>query len=167
MHPKPPHGVPVKLSILTDKIFDQFFTKEMKTFEQFHMAYLEVCNKFNTIMLGQHYVAPDKEKIEEYFTEWKKESNDQTRKDNLIKHLQEDVKISHTDQSVVTTGILVPPAAMILKKTGEKIPQLKRFRLDFVPDFLFVPVVTLIAVFGVKAANQKNATSQPVSQKAG
>uniref|UniRef100_A0A1D1XS38 Ribonuclease Y n=1 Tax=Anthurium amnicola TaxID=1678845 RepID=A0A1D1XS38_9ARAE len=164
-------GLPVKLSSLADKIFDQFFSKDIKNFEQFHSAYLDLCNKFNSTMLGQHYEAPQQEKIKQYFEKWNQESDKITapeekkkkRKELLIEFLMENVKISHTDQSVVMTGLVVPPAAMMLKKNGGKIPGLKNLLLDVIPDYLFVPAVTLVALFGVKVVSQRNISSKPVA----
>ncbi|CAA7410989.1 unnamed protein product [Spirodela intermedia] len=144
-------GMPVSLSALTDRIFDQFFSKEIKTFEEFHIHYLEVCNKLNSTMIGQHYVAPEMAKIKECYNNWSKEADTQKKKDLIVSLLTDHVKLTQTDPSVMMTALVVPPAAMILKRAGENVPQVKRFRLNLVPDYLFVPAVTFFALFGTKA----------------
>ena len=50
------------------------------------------------------------------------------------------------------TGIVTPPAAMVAKKAGERVPALKLIKV--VPDVLFVPSATFLALISVKVSRK-------------
>ena len=134
-------------------------------------------------MIGQHFVAPEmktikveffffvfqtrkciillkepEKKLQECFEAWRRETDTQKRKDLIVNLLTDRMTLTQTETSVIVTAMVVPPAAMIIKRAGENVPQIKRFRLNLVPDYLFVPVVTFAALFGAKALKQTSLT---------
>lgn len=92
--------------------------------------------------------------MQDCYENWSREADTQKKKDLIVNLLTDHVKLTQTDPSVMMTALVVPPAAMILKRAGENVPQVKRFRLNLVPDYLFVPAVTFLALFGAKALKQ-------------
>ncbi|OAY69595.1 hypothetical protein ACMD2_22334, partial [Ananas comosus] len=60
--------------------------------------------------------------------------------------------------AMITTGLAAPAAAMALKRTGQNIPAVKNFRLNLIPDVVFVPSCTLLALFGVRLLQLKSST---------
>lgn len=59
------------------------------------------------------------------------------------------------NSTIMMAGIVAPPAAVILKRAGQNIPQVNKLRLHLVPDWLFVPVCTIIAITGAKGFQSK------------
>jgi Ni,Fe-hydrogenase III small subunit len=62
--------------------------------------------------------------------------------------MKETVNLSKVDDFVLIAGIVTPPAAMVAKRAGEKVPQLKAIKA--IPDVLFVPTATVLALVSVK-----------------
>ncbi|PKA60683.1 hypothetical protein AXF42_Ash006317 [Apostasia shenzhenica] len=77
------------------------------------------------------------------------------RKQLVLALLSKNVKEIKTDDAIFMTGLVAPPAAMVLKKSSENVPQLKKFRLNLIPDIFFVPSCTVIALFTVKLLQLK------------
>ncbi|XP_073014363.1 uncharacterized protein [Typha latifolia] len=144
----------------TDKIYDKYFKKDsMTTLEEFHVAFIDLCRDFNSIMPGKHYDLPPSEKIKKFFeNEWK-EAGD--RKQALITFMCENVEESKSGSAMILTGLAAPPAAIFLKKAAENMPQAKKFRLHLVPNFAFVPSFTLLSLVGVRLVQtyQKSKTA--------
>ena len=49
---------------------------------------------------------------------------------------------------MIVTAIVAPPAAMVVKRTGQTLPQLRLMKP--VPDVVFVPSVTVVSLVAVK-----------------
>ncbi|KAL0927652.1 hypothetical protein M5K25_001847 [Dendrobium thyrsiflorum] len=77
------------------------------------------------------------------------------RKQLVLDLLTKNVKEIKTGDTIIMTGLVVPPTLMMLKKSSQNLPQLKRFRLDLVPDVVFVPTFTIAALFTVKVLQLK------------
>ncbi|XP_020594545.1 uncharacterized protein LOC110034634 [Phalaenopsis equestris] len=73
------------------------------------------------------------------------------KKQLVLDLLTRNVKEIKSGDTIVMTGLVVPPALMVLKKSSQNVPQLKRFRINLVPDIVFVPTLTVAALFTVKA----------------
>ncbi|XP_039122420.1 uncharacterized protein LOC120258980 isoform X2 [Dioscorea cayenensis subsp. rotundata] len=124
-------------SVLVD-IFVLSFKDKILNFEEFCEAFLDICSKLNSIMPGRHFCVPLQE-VKLCYEEWKDSNSglDEEEKKNLIiRLLNEHAVINHTNDSVLMTGLITPPVAMIFKR--------------LVPDFIFVPAVTVIAVIVAK-----------------
>ncbi|KAG1359272.1 ethylene-responsive transcription factor ERF105-like [Cocos nucifera] len=96
---------------------------------------------------------------EKSFDDWiKAEKDDNEKKKDLIalvkKHIEE-----HTpnETAMIVTGMVAPAAATYLKKTGENAQPLKKFRLHLIPNFVFVPTSTLVALLGVRVLRIRSA----------
>jgi hypothetical protein len=62
--------------------------------------------------------------------------------------MKDTVNLRKVDDSMLIAGIVTPPAAMVAKRAGETILRLKA--LKAIPDVLFVPSATLVALISVK-----------------
>ncbi|KAG0494032.1 hypothetical protein HPP92_005026 [Vanilla planifolia] len=149
-------------SLTADKAFDKYFSgSAVQDFTTFHLKFLELCNDINSIMLGKHYQPPPKEEIEKCYKDWlkkKDEGGDESTKackklvlDLLLEHVKE-IK---TPDAILLTGLVAPPAAMVLKKSSQNVSPLKKFHLELVPDIVFVPACTVAALFTAKALQYK------------
>lgn len=144
-------------SLTADKVFDKYFpSNEIKTFDDFHKSFLKLCSDFNSVMLGKHYKPPSNEEIEACYKQWSDlkgsgEKEMERKKQLVLDLLAKNVKEIKSGDTIVMTGLVVPPALMVLKKSSQNVPQLKRFRLNLVPDIIFVPTLTIAALFTVKA----------------
>lgn len=63
-----------------------------------------------------------------------------------------------SDITVIMAGLAVPAGAVMLKNNIENIPQVKRFKLHLVPNFIFVPTITLLGVSLVRFVQISNKT---------
>lgn len=70
----------------------------------------------------------------------------------FVEFMKQKVKVNKLDDTTVITGILTPPAAMAAKKAGENVPQLKMIKA--VPDVIFVPSVTVLALMSAKLSRK-------------
>lgn len=66
--------------------------------------------------------------------------------------MRANVKLNKIDDMTMITGIVTPPAAMAAKRAGETVPQLKMIKA--VPDVVFVPFATVLALFSVKISRR-------------
>ncbi|RWW25999.1 hypothetical protein BHE74_00006893 [Ensete ventricosum] len=74
-----------------------------------------------------------------------------TRKEVLVEFMKkyaEEYKTSST--AMVWVGATAPGAAVLLKKSGEKVPQVKKLRMDLVPNVVFVPALTMLSLIAVR-----------------
>ncbi|XP_077234337.1 calcium ion-binding protein [Tasmannia lanceolata] len=132
--------------ILTDKIYGNY---EMDSEENFYEAILDFFSKVNSSMLGMHYDAPTLEEVKSYFHEKLKVETDVKKKKELFhKFLIDKVTLSKTSMLTMLTGVAAPPAATILKRTGENLPQINIIR--YIPDYVFVPGTTVLTLFVTK-----------------
>ncbi|XP_042065464.1 uncharacterized protein LOC121808973 [Salvia splendens] len=130
----------------------QFMDKEIKTFEDFHIAMLNIFSTFNSALPGKHYDVPSPEEVQECYGEWKVAPNEAAKKEVLVKFMKEKVNLSRLDESSLITGIVTPPAAMAAKRAGESVPQLKLIKS--IPDVIFVPSATVLALISVKLSRK-------------
>ncbi|KDP32029.1 hypothetical protein JCGZ_12490 [Jatropha curcas] len=128
-------------------LYKQFVDQDIKNVEEFHMAILDIFNAFNSALPGKHYDAPSRKEIEACFSFWK-HASDAQRKELFIELMKKSVKLSKIDDSALVTGVVTPPAAMAAKKAAENLPQLKI--LKAVPDVVFVPAATVLALISAK-----------------
>ncbi|CAL5195263.1 unnamed protein product [Lathyrus oleraceus] len=139
------------LSFVSGALYDQFMKKEIKNFDAFHTAILDIFNTINMALPGKHYDAPSNKEIEDFFKLWhKSEEEDKNRifTDFMIKN----VNISKVDDSMMITGIVAPPAAMVAKRSGQSLPQLSLMKS--IPDVIFVPTATILALIAVKVTKR-------------
>ncbi|KAJ0968294.1 hypothetical protein J5N97_025211 [Dioscorea zingiberensis] len=153
--------VPAVKAMTTDKLFDEYFLKKnVKDFDAFHKAFLSFTNDLNGVLLGVHYSAPAEEDIKKYFVDWTNAKSDDEKKEVIVNLLKEHVKEIDSDNStVVFTGLVAPPAAMVLKRAGHNVPQIRMLRLNLVPDWLFVPSITFLSIAGAKFLQIRSRTA--------
>ncbi|KAH7668589.1 Type III secretion system substrate exporter C-terminal protein [Dioscorea alata] len=148
-------GLPGVQAMSTDKIFDKYFEK-VNSFEEFHEAFLECFNYINNAMPGFHYTLPPYKDIkEEYESKWNNPAEKENRQKSLIELLNKHMSQTADNSTVMMAGIVAPPAAVVLKRAGQNIPQIKKLRLHLVPDWVLVPVCTIIAITGAKGLQAK------------
>ncbi|KAG8057994.1 hypothetical protein GUJ93_ZPchr0002g24683 [Zizania palustris] len=152
-------GLPRIGTITSGHVYDRHFkTSRTDSFPEFHLVFVEFCKYFNTVLPGQDFDTPALDQIKKFYDEtWEplKENHDK-KKEELMKYLHAYVKEATVDDSLfIMAGLAAPVAAIIVKKTGESIAPVKKFRLDMVPNVLFVPLCTLAAIMGVTAVQMK------------
>ncbi|XP_058739229.1 uncharacterized protein LOC131611141 [Vicia villosa] len=136
------------LSLAMNKLYDQFNEKDVKDFEEFHVAILDTFNTINMAVTQKHYDAPSYKDVKEIFNRWK-ESNEEAREEIFKDFVKKNVILNKVDESMIVTAIVAPPAAMVAKRTGQKtLPQLKF--MNAIPDVVFVPSATVLALITVK-----------------
>lgn len=69
-----------------------------------------------------------------------------------MEFMKKNVNLSTVDDATMITGILTPPVAMVAKRAGENVPQLKMIKA--VPDALFVPSATVMALMSIKISRK-------------
>ncbi|KAI3444782.1 hypothetical protein Pfo_001447 [Paulownia fortunei] len=139
------------LNLVMGTLHRQFIEKDIKSFEEFHMAILDIFSTVNAALPGKHYDVPSPEEIEACFNEWKA-ANDSKKKKIFIEFMKKKVNLSKLDDSTLITGIVTPPAAMAAKRAGESVPQLKLIKI--IPDVIFVPSATVLALVSVKLSRK-------------
>ncbi|GMY23077.1 calcium-binding EF hand family protein [Fagus crenata] len=125
--------------------------KKINNFDEFQIAILDIFNTFNSALPGKHFDMPSKEEVEACFKEWEKASESDKRK-VFIDFMTKKVNLNKVDNSMLITGIVTPPAAMAAKRAGENVTQLKVIKA--IPDVLFVPSVTVLALIFVKVSRR-------------
>nr|CAD1820635.1 unnamed protein product [Ananas comosus var. bracteatus] len=144
------HGcLPGINSAATNQVYERYFKdKDIKTFEDFHINFVIFCKNsqlFRTLNhagLLRQRMGKSVDKPKTFF-------------EFMEKHLKER-KTNPT--AMITTGLAAPAAAMALKRTGQNIPAVKNFRLNLIPDAVFVPSCTLLALFAVRLLQLKSST---------
>ncbi|GLT67770.1 hypothetical protein SLA2020_400540 [Shorea laevis] len=135
------------LNFVMEKFYNQFAGKEIKDFCDFHMAILDLFNTINSALPGKHYDVPSRKEVEACFKAWKKAEVQEEKRKVFVNFINERVNLN-VDQPMVITGIITPPAAMLAKRAGEKVSQLKAIKA--IPDVLFVPSTAVLALIYVK-----------------
>ncbi|GMH22367.1 hypothetical protein Nepgr_024210 [Nepenthes gracilis] len=136
------------LNLATDKLYHKFVEKDISTFEEFHVAVLDIFNSFNSAIPGKHYDVPLRKEVDKCFTRWKEAGDSSVKKQVFIEFMKNNVSLSKLDDTVLITGLVAPPTAMVAKKAGENVPQLKLIKS--IPDVAFVPSATVLALISVK-----------------
>ncbi|KAL6964950.1 hypothetical protein U1Q18_036006, partial [Sarracenia purpurea var. burkii] len=85
------------------------------------------------------------------YKEWK-EVKEPKRREVFVKFIKQKMKLSKVDDTTLITGLVTPPAAMAAKRAGESVPQLSMIK--FIPDVVFVPSATVIALISVKLSRR-------------
>ncbi|WCJ31339.1 hypothetical protein M5689_012841 [Euphorbia peplus] len=130
-------------------LYKQFMEKDINNFDDFHIAILDIFNTFNSALPGKHYDAPSRKELEACFSTWQNAAEKAAeRKEIFINFMKKHVHLSKLDDSAMVTGFVTPPAAMAAKKAAENVPQLKLVK--YVPDVVFVPTATVLALVSVK-----------------
>ncbi|PON70203.1 calcium ion-binding protein [Trema orientale] len=134
------------INFVTDTMYT--FVQDSKNEEEFQAAILRIFKSLNSSLPGKHYDVPPDHEIKTAFKEWKEERDDEKRKEYFVKFIRDKVKLNKIDSVTMFTGIAAPPAAMAAKRAAESVPQIKMIKN--VPDVLFVPGMTVAALFFVK-----------------
>ncbi|KAJ1439513.1 hypothetical protein SESBI_02453 [Sesbania bispinosa] len=146
------------LTLVSGALYDQFMKKEIKDFDSFHTAILDIFNTINMALPGKHYDAPAQKEIEDLFKQWN-ESKDEDKRKIFTDFMINNVSMSKVDNSMMITGIVAPPAAMVAKKTGQSVPQLSVMKV--IPDVIFVPTATIFALIAVKITKRMSFKNVP------
>ncbi|XWS45193.1 hypothetical protein CRYUN_Cryun15aG0115300 [Craigia yunnanensis] len=149
------------LSFVFKSLHEQFTETEIKDFDDFHAAVLDILNVINSALPGKHYDVPARSEVEKCFEEWKTEQEPAKKKEVFIQFIKK-IKLSKLDNNTIMTGILTPPAAMAAKRAGEFLPQLSFIKA--IPDVVFVPSVTMAALVVSKLSRRlyrRKVPSQP------
>ncbi|XP_068478178.1 uncharacterized protein [Phaseolus vulgaris] len=139
------------MTMVTGTLYDRVIEKrKIENFEDFHTAILDIFNAINMALPGKHYDAPPHDDIKQkcYDDEWSNESDDEKRKQSFTKFINDNVNLSKADESMMITGLVTPPLAMVVKKTGQTVPQLSVIKA--IPDVAFVPGATILALIAIK-----------------
>lgn len=98
------------------------------------------------------------------FKSWDSESDPEEKKRVFVKFMKTKVNVNKMDVPTVIAGVVTPPVAMAAKRAGENVPQLKMIKA--VPDVLFVPSATVLALFSVKVGTRviKSMASSPCTK---
>ncbi|XP_027113370.1 uncharacterized protein LOC113761047 isoform X1 [Coffea eugenioides] len=139
------------LSLLMGTLHRQFIEKDVNSFEDFHMAILDIFSTINAALPGKHYDVPPLKDVEAYFKEWSS-ADDSNKKRLFMELMQNKLNLSKLDDSTIITGLVTPPAAMVAKRAGETVPQLKLIKA--IPDVVFVPSATVLALISVKLSRK-------------
>ncbi|XP_060217052.1 uncharacterized protein LOC132644473 [Lycium barbarum] len=102
----------------------------------------------NEALPGKHWDVPPYQEIKNCFMEREAQPNEELKNEIVLKFLKEHIQPNKLDKFSLMIGLATPPAAMAAKKAGERVPQLKFMKS--VPDILFVPGATLLALTGVR-----------------
>ena len=82
-----------------------------------------------------------------YEKNWKDLKDEVQRKKNFMEFMEKHIHESEVDDSLfIMAGLAAPAAAIIAKKSSESIPQMKMFKLHYIPNVIFVPLCTLAAL---------------------
>lgn len=90
-------------------------------------------------------------KKQDFFKLWHK-SEEEDKKKIFTDFMIKNVNISKVDDSMMITGIVAPPAAMVAKRSGQSLPQLSLMKS--IPDVIFVPTATILALIAVKVTKR-------------
>ncbi|XP_074584989.1 uncharacterized protein LOC141840815 isoform X2 [Curcuma longa] len=155
-------GIPSVDSLTTDKVYDNFF-KDAKNYSAFHTGFIQLCSEFNTIMPGKHYILNARiDDIKKLYDEWaKKDKTDEQKKELVVNFLKDNIEeYKPSSAAMIATGLVAPGAAVALKKSAQKVPQLKLLRLDLVPNAVFVPTATLLSLIAVRMLDLRKAPAK-------
>ncbi|XP_075094894.1 uncharacterized protein LOC142173319 isoform X1 [Nicotiana tabacum] len=145
-------GLPTQvIGKVTGKFHESFVDKNITDFEEFHLTILDMFVTVNGALPGKHWIVPSRDKIEECFEKWK-QLDEEGKKKKVLEFMEKNIKLNRLDQTSLIIGLATPPAAMAAKKAGEGVPQLKFIKS--IPDVLFVPAATLVALASVKISRK-------------
>ncbi|KAK7277135.1 hypothetical protein RIF29_18285 [Crotalaria pallida] len=139
------------LTVLMGALYNQFVEKDIKDFDDFHTAILDIFNTINMALPGKHYDAPQQKEVKDFFEQWTK-AKEEDKKKIFTGFMNKNVNLSKVDDSMMITGVVAPPAAMVVKRTGQSLPHLNVIKA--VPDVVFVPSATILALIAVKVSKR-------------
>ncbi|CAH9095528.1 unnamed protein product [Cuscuta europaea] len=139
-------------SLALGTLYTRFYDKDVKSFQDFHLAILDIFNNVNGALPGKHYNVPTVKEIQACFEEWKGRDDELAKKTVFIDFMKTRVNLSKMDDTTLITGLVTPPVAMAAKRGGESVPQLKLIKA--IPDVLFVPSATILALVSVKLSRK-------------
>ncbi|XP_024159413.1 uncharacterized protein LOC112166746 [Rosa chinensis] len=148
-----------------EPVYEKFIQNSDTEFDEFHAAMLGVCrittlkhlfltsntivsSALNAAMPGKHYNVPGLEEVKEFHSTWNNLPTQKKKREQFIQFVKDNVRVNQADTATLLTGVLAPPGAMAAKKAGESLPQLKMIKN--VPDILFVPTATVVALITVR-----------------
>ncbi|KAH8503287.1 hypothetical protein Peur_067049 [Populus x canadensis] len=134
-------------SYVMGSLYTQFVDKNIKTFDEFHVAVLEIFNTFNSSLPGKHYDVPSRKDVEAGYKDWRA-APELEKKEMFINFMKEKLNAGKLDDSTFIIGIATPPAAMAAKRAGENVPQLGFIKA--IPDVIFVPSATILALVSAR-----------------
>ncbi|KAK6920371.1 hypothetical protein RJ641_016275 [Dillenia turbinata] len=139
------------VNVLVEAIYKQYAENDgLADFENFHLAILDIYSTFNKV-LGKHYDEPPLSDVKAKYDGWK--GADHSKKQEIFVNFFEDIVEENRDHTtMVFTGVMIPPAAMVTKRALEKQPKL--WALKHVPDIVFVPSATAMALISVKLSSR-------------
>ncbi|XP_078178546.1 uncharacterized protein LOC144572744 [Carex rostrata] len=151
-------GVQAMDKISINKVYDKYFiSKEIKQFEEFHIACINFFKDLTSILPQTQYTIPTFNEIEEFYRGWKDLKEEEEKKSQFCDFMKNKVVYSDTHHNAtLVTAIVAPAAAVIVKKTWKNTPLLNIIPLHFIPSFLFVPSFTLLSLIGVKVVHLSN-----------
>uniref|UniRef100_A0ACD5VAG3 Uncharacterized protein n=1 Tax=Avena sativa TaxID=4498 RepID=A0ACD5VAG3_AVESA len=159
-------GLPGLSSVTTGQVYDRHF-KDRGTgnFADFHIAYVDFCQYFNTVMPGQDFDTPGLEDIKKFYENtWEQLKDEVEKKKKFIEFMEANIHEASVDDSLfIMAGLAAPAAAIIAKRSSESIPQVKKFKLQYIPNVVFVPLCTLIAIMGATAVQMNKKSKKPTS----
>lgn len=136
-------------SALPGKHYDAPSRKEVEVSKHLPSS-LQIIIKFYHLSFSQNayiYIYKIKSFIQACFASLK-DVSEAKRKQRFIHFMKKRVDRCRREDSTMVTGVITPVAAMAAKKAAENVPQLDIIKV--VPDVVFVPTVTLLAIFFVK-----------------
>ncbi|KAK7295300.1 hypothetical protein RJT34_18206 [Clitoria ternatea] len=136
------------LNLVMNRLYEGFLEKDTKEFDGFNVAILDTFNTINMALPGKRYVAPSHKDVKDWFIQWEKAKCEDEKKIVFTRFIEENVNINKADESMLITAIVAPSAAMVAKKSGQKVPQLTF--MNAIPDVLFVPSATILALIATK-----------------
>ncbi|KAJ1690365.1 hypothetical protein LUZ63_014520 [Rhynchospora breviuscula] len=138
-----------------NKLYDRYFVrKEIKQFEEFHVAFIDLFRDFTSIFPGTRYNVPTSDEIEEFYTEWKNLEKEEQKKAQFCDFMNENIVFSDTHHNAtLVTGIVAPTAAVIVKNTWKNTPILNIIPLHHIPTFIFVPSFTMLSLIGINVVH--------------
>ncbi|OIW17611.1 hypothetical protein TanjilG_28961 [Lupinus angustifolius] len=102
---------------------------------------------------GKHYDAPQQKEIKVLYEQWTNNKiKEEDKKKIFTDFMNKNVNLSKVDQSMVITGAVAPPAAMVIKRSGQSLPHLTAMKA--IPDVVFVPTATILALIVVKVSKR-------------
>ncbi|ERN00213.1 uncharacterized protein LOC18428260 [Amborella trichopoda] len=139
----------------SNKIYNKILN-EAKTgveFEEVHIAVLEIINQFNKVMPGTHFDPPSRKVVQEFYKSIFEPAEKKDKKERLKEFIRAHLNVTRaSSKSNYLIGLSVPYLSLLGKRAAQKVPQVSM--VSVVPDVVFVPFATLLALVGAKFYEQ-------------
>ncbi|KAJ3693991.1 hypothetical protein LUZ60_009471 [Juncus effusus] len=139
--------------ITIDQVYGRYFTRnEVVQFEEFHVAFIDLCKDFTALVPGNFYTVPPLDAIEEFYEKWNDLKEEREQKESFCKFMNKNICTSRTNQNAtLVAGLVAPTAALVVKKTLRNTPLLNIIiPLHLIPTCIFVPSCTILSLVGVR-----------------